>query len=60
MYKLDKDTNVKAKVNSDGKLSAAYKQKISPLTTMTLSAVVDTVNLDQNNHKFGLVLNVTP
>jgi len=60
MYKLDKDTNVKAKVNSDGKLSAAYKQKISALTTMTLAAVVDTTNLEANNHKFGLQLNVTP
>ena len=59
-YKLDKDTTVKAKVDSDGVLCTSYKQKISPLTTMTLAAQVDTVNLGDNKHKFGLQLNITP
>jgi voltage-dependent anion channel protein 2 len=59
-YKLDKDTTVKAKVDSDGILCASYKQKISPLTTMTLAAQVDTVQLSDSKHKFGLQLNVTP
>jgi voltage-dependent anion channel protein 2 len=59
-YKLDKDTTVKAKVDSEGILCTSYKQKISPLTTMTLAAQVDTVNLGDNKHKFGLALNITP
>ena len=59
-YKLDKDTTVKARVDSEGKLGTSYKQKISPLTTMTLAAQVDTVNLADNKHKFGLALNITP
>jgi voltage-dependent anion channel protein 2 len=59
-YKLDKDTAVKAKVDDKGKLSTSYKQKISSLTTMTLAAEVDTVNLADNKHKFGLQLNITP
>jgi len=59
-YKLDKDTTVKGKVDSDGILCTSYKQKISPLTTMTLAAQVDTVNLADNKHKFGLALNITP
>jgi voltage-dependent anion channel protein 2 len=59
-YKLDKDTTVKAKVDSEGILCTSYKQKISALTTMTLAAQVDTVNLGDNKHKFGLQLNVTP
>jgi len=59
-YKLDKDTSVKAKVDHDGILCTSYKQKISPLTTMTLAAQVDTVNLGDNKHKFGLQLNITP
>jgi len=59
-YKLDKDTTVKSKVDSVGTLSASYKQKISPLTTMTLCAAVDVVNLADNKHKFGLALNITP
>lgn len=59
-YKLDKDTSVKGKVDSEGILGASYKQKISPLTTMTLAAQIDTVNLSDNKHKFGLQLNITP
>ena len=60
MYKLDKDTTVKSKVDSDGILTASYKQKISPLTTMCLASQIDTVNLSENKHKFGLQLNITP
>ena len=60
MYKLDKDTTVKSKVGSDGILTASYKQKISPLSTVTLAAAVDTVSLSENKHKFGMQLNLTP
>ena len=28
--------------------------------SMTLAAQIDTVNLSENKHKFGMVLNVTP
>jgi len=59
-YKLDGDTSVKGKVDAAGKLSCSYKQKISKLTTMTLAAQVDVVNLTDNKHKFGLALNITP
>jgi len=59
-YKLDKDTTVKSKVDADGKLSLAYKQKISSLTTMTLAAEINAVNLQASDHKFGLALNITP
>jgi len=58
-YKLDKDTTVKGKVDADGMLYSSYKQKISNLTTMTLAAQIDTVNLSENKHKFGMVLNIT-
>jgi len=47
-------------VDSDGILSASYKQVISKLTTMTLAAQIDTVNLSDNKHKFVMVLNLTP
>jgi len=58
-YKLDKDTTVKGKVDADGMLYSSYKQKISALTTMTLAAQIDTVNLSDNKHKFGMALNIT-
>jgi len=57
-YKLDKDTTVKGKVESTGLLSCSYKQKISAVTTMTLAAQVDAVNLAASKHKFGLILNL--
>jgi voltage-dependent anion channel protein 2 len=59
-YKLDKNTTVKGKVDADGMLYSSYKQKISSLTTMTLAAQIDTVNLSDNKHKFGMILNLTP
>jgi len=59
-YKLDKDTSVKSKVDSAGMLSLSYKQKVSALTSMTLAATIDAVNLSDNKHKFGLQLNITP
>ena len=60
-YKLDKDLTVKGKVDSDGILSGSYKQKLSPISTLTLAMAVDTVNLSESSkHKFGLVLNITP
>lgn len=58
LYKLDKDTIVKGKAESTGLLSCSYKQKISAVTTMTLAAQVDVVNLAANKHKFGLQLNL--
>jgi len=58
-YKLDKDTTVKGKVDADGMLYSSYKQKISALTTLTLASQIDTVNLSDNKHKFGMVLNIT-
>jgi len=58
-YKLDKDTTVKGKVDKDGQLYASYKQKLSAISTMTLAAQIDTINLSANKHKFGMVLNVT-
>merc|ERR1711920_37920 len=61
LYKLDKDTTVKGKVDADGILSASYKQKISPITTLTLAATVDTACLSESSkHKFGMALNITP
>jgi len=60
MYKLDKDTTAKAKVDADGNLYTSYKQKLSPLATMTLAAQIDTTHVTENKHKFGMVLNVTP
>lgn len=61
LYKLDKSTSVKGKVNTDGILSASYKQAISPMTTLTLAAAVDTVDLAASSkHKVGMELKIAP
>jgi voltage-dependent anion channel protein 2 len=59
MFKLDKDTTIKSKVDSEGILSASYKQKISPITTMTLAATIDTVKMEADKNKFGMALAMT-
>jgi len=60
LYKLDKTTTVKGKVDSDGKLFASFKQQLSPLTLLTLVSEVDTVNLNEGKHKFGMAMSLTP
>ena len=46
LHKLDKDTTVKSKVDSDGMLFGSYKAwKISPMSTLTLATQIDTVKL---------------
>merc|ERR1712160_225037 len=54
LYKLDKTTTVKGKVDSDGKLFASFKQQLS------LVSEVDTVNLNEGKHKFGMAMSLTP
>jgi len=46
-------------VDGDGMLFCSYKQKLSPLATMTLAAQVNTVNLSDNKHQYGFILNIT-
>lgn len=56
-YKIDKDSSVKAKVDSTGVLSAVYQQKIRPRMTLKVSGQVNTTKLTQENaHKIGVAL----
>jgi len=58
-YKVDADTTVTAIADNTAKVAVAYKQKLNPLATVTVSAQVDLPNLGSDDHKFGLVLNLT-
>jgi len=58
-YKVDADTTVTAIADNTAKVSVAYKQKLSPLATVTVSAQLDVPNLGSDDHKFALVLNLT-
>lgn len=56
-YKIDKDSSLKAKVDSTGLLSAIYQQKIRPQMTIKVSGQVNTMKLTQDNaHKIGVAL----
>jgi len=53
-YDLDKDTSIRAKVNNSSHLGLAYTQKLRPGIKATLSAHIDTKNLNSGGHKIGL------
>jgi len=55
-YAYDRDTTLKAKINSKLALNLAYKQALRPGITLTLSAQIDAARLNSDNHKLGLAL----
>jgi len=58
-YKAAKDTVVNAKVSAAGKVSISYAQTISSLTKVTFATELDAANIGSDNHRFGMLLNVT-
>jgi Eukaryotic porin len=58
-YKLADATTLHAKVNSAGKVAVSYAQEVSSLTKLTFATEVDAANITSDDHKFGLLLNVT-
>jgi len=59
-YKADKDTTLKARVDSSGRVGLGFSQKIRPDTKATFGLLVDSRNLDQNAHKLGFALSFEP
>jgi Eukaryotic porin len=55
-YDVDQDTTLKAKITSDGLVSASYIQEIRANTTLVLCQKFDVRNPDKASHKFGLSL----
>jgi hypothetical protein len=58
-YKVDDSTTINAAADSAGKVSVAYKARLSALATVTASAQVDAANLGGDAHKLGLTLQLT-
>lgn len=57
MYALDRDTTLKARLSSDGLLSASYIQSIRANTSITFSQQINVSNADsKGSHKFGFSL----
>lgn len=55
-YSPDKQTTYCGKINSDGFMSLALIQKITPVVALTTSAHIDVKNIEGESHKFGLGL----
>ncbi len=55
-YKVDADSNVRAKVNSDGVLNIGYSRQVTKGASINAGLEVDTNDTDKR--KFGLSLNI--
>lgn len=55
-YKIDSDASLNGRVESTGKVSLAFNQKLNSFATLKASGQVDALALDSDNHKFGLTL----
>lgn len=55
-YEVDRDTTLKAKIDSVGSLSLSYLQEIRSGTKLTLCSRFDVRNLDKTPFTFGLAL----
>lgn len=55
-YTVDKDTTVKAKLDSAGAMSLSYMQEIRKNTTLTVCSKFDVRNLDKPAQQLGLAL----
>jgi voltage-dependent anion channel protein 2 len=58
-YALDKDAVVKSKLDTDGKLSLSYSQKLNSSVKLILGTTLNTSSLSSNSHKYGFQLNFT-
>lgn len=55
-YAYDKDTTLKAKVDTKLNLNLSYKQALRPSVFLTLGAQVDAARLNSDKNKLGLTL----
>lgn len=54
LYRLDKDANVRAKVNNVSQIGLGYQQKLREGVTLTLSTLIDGKNFNAGGHKIGV------
>lgn len=53
-YKLDKDSAIRAKINSSSQIGIGFIHRLRPGIQLTLSAQMDAKNFSQGGHKLGL------
>lgn len=57
-HRLDKDSAIRAKVNSASQVGIAFIHRLRPGIDLTLSAMMDAKNFNQGGHKYGIGLNL--
>jgi len=55
-YKVDSDTQLKAKFDTEGRLSVGYLQQLNRYAKLTVGAQLNTNNFSAPDHKFGFNL----
>ena len=53
-YRLDKDSAIRAKVNSVSQIGLGFVHRLRPGISLTLSAQLDAKNFNQGGHKLGM------
>ncbi|XP_014677311.1 PREDICTED: voltage-dependent anion-selective channel protein 2-like [Priapulus caudatus] len=59
-YTFDNDASVSAKVNNSSQLGVGYSQQIRKGVKVTLSALIESKNLNAGGHKFGIGFDLSP
>jgi hypothetical protein len=58
-YRLENDTILKGKFDTEGRLGLSYQQKFSRNAKLTIGAAIDANNLNKNSSTFGFTLNLS-
>jgi len=58
-YRLEKDTLLKGKFDTDGKIGLSYQQTFSKNAKLTIAGTVDANNLAKNSSTFGFTLSLS-
>jgi len=58
-YRLENDTILKGKFDTDGKLGLSYQQKFSRNARLTIASTIDANNLSKGSSTFGFTLSLS-
>lgn len=59
-HRLDKDSAIRAKVNSSSQVGVAFIHRLRPGIKLTLSAMMDAKSFNDGGHKLGIGLDLEP
>ncbi|KAH9413605.1 non-selective voltage-gated ion channel VDAC2-like [Dermatophagoides pteronyssinus] len=59
LYRMDEDTQIKARVNNKNNIGLALIRRLRPGITFTLNALIDGKNFNQGGHKMGMGIDLS-